>query len=707
MATYVFAVSFAILFSYLGVLKIGLWQIVPIFVTGFGSAALLYAAAGRARTPFAIDCVSLVTDIFIITWAVHESGGIDSPWFIWYLAVAGEAAFLLATYRAVFWVSLGNILAYLAVLDAAGQIRSFDAPLFTALARILFLHAAAAFFLRGVLDLKEKQVVIKRLKENESRKVEELTRLTAALDQRTRDLANANGRIRESDRLKSQFLANMSHELRTPLNSIIGFSEILLTRLGEQLPPKYQKFLQNINGSGHHLLGIINDILDLSKIEAGKMDVSPEPFSVAAIADGVVQVIRGVAQKREIAIEVDIPHDLPDLDADPVRFKQILYNLLSNAVKFSPDASTVTLRARLLPAALSPLREDAIQVSVVDRGIGIDAKDHNVIFQEFRQADGSSTRKYEGTGLGLSLVKAFLELQRGTISVESEPGLGSTFRATLPLRFMGPALRADTTVERLAPRLDTEKHRVLVIEDDPDAYDVIARALTSAFYIPLRARNGEEAIMLAHTLKPSAITLDLVLPGLDGWEVLKALKNDTETVGIPVIIVSVMENRELGVALGADDYFLKPVDYGQLVGRLKELIPAAGRKGANILVIDDDPLIHDLFDGLLSPLGYRVDHAHSGPEGLTMAARQPALVVLDLMMDGMDGFEVASRLQSNGATARVPVVVLTARDLTPEDRLRLAGKITTLLQKGKMPHHQLVNVIDDLVKRQKAEVARA
>lgn len=703
-ATYL--LSAVILFGFwrLGVLPARPGPLFAIFGVSMSSIVLLMTLyrLERGRLGRLPDFLALLVDIGLVSWAVAATGGLTSPWYVWYLGIAGEGAFLLGA-TGVVTAAIGNTVGYLLTLVVLGHVGAVDVSLYLAAARMLILHGAAFFFLRGVVDLQEKKRTIQRLKQDESRKVEELTRLTETLDQKGRELADANLKISAADRMKSQFVANMSHELRTPLNSIIGFSDILLARLRGELAPKYVGFLENIHSSGEHLLHVINDILDLSKVESGRMDVRPEPLDVAHAVDGVVTVMKGMAARHEIAFDVDVPRDIPLLEADPVRFKQVLYNLLSNAVKFSPDRSTVRVAARLVAAAESPIGAEAIQIAVVDRGIGIDPKDHAAVFQPFFQADGTSTRKYEGTGLGLTLSKAFVELQGGTLVLESAAGKGSTFLVTLPRS----SVQAPEAIAELPSAVAPDHHRILVIEDDPTAYDTIAASLTAASYIPLRARSGEEAIMLAHALHPSALTLDLVLPGLDGWEVLKSLKGDPETRGIPVIIVSMIDNRELGVALGADDYFIKPLDPTQLVTRLEELLPSA--VGAPLLlVIDDDPAVHDLVDGLLQPLGYRLVHARSGAEGVSIArASAPSLVLLDLMMEGMDGFEVATRLQGDPSTAHLPILVLTARDLGASDRERLKGKITHLAVKGETSPSQLVTVIGELVRRHASEGARA
>ncbi len=693
---YVFGWGLAFLFKYLGALDIRYGNSV-IAIPGVASA-LLFMLLYRRDAAWVRNWHWVVIDIALITWGVGISGGIDSPWFIWYLTIAGAAAFVSGR-RGALWVCIGNTAAYLGLLIALGDIRGPDTNFFLALVRMAFLNGAAFFFLRGIADLQTERQANKRLKENETRKIAELTRLTAVLEQRTLELEAANLKTLEADRLKSQFLANMSHELRTPLNSIIGFSEILISRLEQSIAPKQLKFLGNIHASGQHLLGIINDILDLSKIEAGKMEMNPELFPLRPVVEGVITVMRGVAGKREVAFAVEIPEGLPPIEADPTKFKQVLYNLLANAVKFSPDRTTITVRAARLPAAGTPPASDMLQLAVIDQGIGIDPRDHNLIFEEFRQADGSSTRPFTGTGLGLALVKKFVELHQGTIDVESEPGKGSRFTVTLPFRYRG------SKGEALAPlpvfSADDPRPRILVVEDDPTAYEKISLDLLASSYLPVRARNGEEACRLAVALRPAAITLDLVLPGVDGWEVLKALKADPVTRDIPVIIISMMDNRELGLTLGADDYFLKPVDKDQLIARLRQMAPLTAQAQHRILLVDDDADIHDLLGEMLEPLGYRLDHAYNGREGVELAGLHlPALVILDLMMREMNGFEAAARLKADPRTAHLPILVLTAKDLSQGERDRLNQHIAALVRKGDGGHEQLVNVIHSLLRRQ-------
>jgi signal transduction histidine kinase/ActR/RegA family two-component response regulator len=499
---------------------------------------------------------------------VWVTGGFDSPWFVLYSAPIVGAGFAAGARSATIAALLGSA-AYLTLLGALGHLDPSGPHLAEAIARLSLLMMSTFLGLLGALDMQRKRDLIQRLKDEEERKVGELTRLTEALDQRTRELADANLRIMEADRQKSQFLASMSHELRTPLNSIIGFSEVLTTRLGPTLEPKHARFLQNIHGSGTHLLGLINDILDLTKIESGKMEMHPEKLKVPPLVEGVLTLMRGQAARREIELVSDVPADLPTLEADESRVKQILFNLVSNAVKFSPDGSKVFCTVRGRPPGPDALEVPSIALEVRDHGIGIDPTDHLKVFQEFRQLDAGSSRRREGTGLGLALVKKFVELHGGTIRLRSRLGEGASFTVLLPQE-RSPALATTQTLPLPLPPED--RPRVLVVEDDLATWERIANDLERAEYHAARARTGEEALVLARMMRPAAITLDLVLPGIDGWEVLRRLKADPDTRDVPVIIVSVMEGRDLGVAMGADGYFVKPPDGAGLVGLITQVV---------------------------------------------------------------------------------------------------------------------------------------
>ncbi len=678
--------------------------------TTFGSAVVfheLYRHGLDRRWKVQLNGVWMACDVVFITWMVYLTHGSSSLWLVWYLSNTAAAAFV-AGGRATLRVALANCAAYLLLLVLLGEIRGFDRALGEALIRLALLYTASFFFLRGIADLRAKRLRIRELAREKSQQLEELKRLTARLDRQARELSDAHLQSQEANRAKSLFLANMSHELRTPLNSIIGFSEILGAKLSSELEPRYVKFLKNILDSGRHLLGLINDILDLSKIEAGKMELSLEKVSLADVAFGVRSVMQGVVGHRGIELELELENDLPPIVADGPKVKQILYNLASNAIKFSPDGSTVRIVVRALPAGNSLLGVPSAEIRVVDQGIGISPEDQVMIFEEFRQVDGEVTRAHGGTGLGLALVRRFTEMHGGIVSLESATGRGSTFTVCLPVDasqvLLTPEAK-DPAAKKPAVPPPPEAARadgpmVLVVEDDEPFYRALAADLEGAGYRPRWAHHGEEALRLAAELQPAAITLDLALPGIDGWEVLKALKGDPRAAHIPVIIVSLLENHELGFALGAADYFLKPLERRHFLSRLQGLLGEAGAGRKPALIIDDDPQVHQLLEEELEQAGYEVLAADDGRHGLELAAeRRPAIIVLDLMMPQMNGFEVAATLRQDPATADIPIVVLTAKELTPEDRERLHGNIQGVLAKAPMDRRLIVRSIRKIENR--------
>ncbi len=711
-----------------------------LFAATLGSAIVfheLYRQGLDRRWKIDLKIAWMACDVVFITWMVYLTHGSSDLWLVWYLTNTAAAAFV-AGGRATLRVAIANGMAYLLLLVLLGEIRGFDRTLGEALIHLAVLYTASFFFLRGITDLRGKRLRIRELAREKDQQLEELKQLTATLDRQARDLADAQLRSQEASRAKSQFLANMSHELRTPLNSIIGFSEILGTKLEAQLEPRYNKFLKNILDSGRHLLGLINDILDLSKIEAGRMELSLEKISLGDVVHGVRSVMLGVVGHRGIELSVDEVEEVPPLVADGPKVKQILYNLVSNAIKFSPDGSTVRIAVRYIPAKDSLLSVDTAEIRVADEGIGISPEDQLAIFEEFRQVDGEVTRTHGGTGLGLALVQRFAEMHGGIVSLKSATGRGSTFTVCLPIDASqliltpdaadpveSPADVADEIESSEPPSASSpieepkpaelsaqpasrdstaaprdENHTVLVVEDDETFYRALAADLESSGYRPLWAHHGEEALRLARDRQPAAITLDLALPGMDGWEVLKSLKDDPQVAHIPVIIVSLLENHELGFALGAEDYFLKPLERQYFLARLQELLGEIGSTPKPALIIDDDPQVHQLLEEELERAGYEVLSAHDGAHGLELATTQrPAIIVLDLMMPQMNGFEVAATLRDREATASIPIVVLTSKELTPVDRERLHGKIQGVLSKTPMDRRLIVHSIREIENR--------
>ncbi|KAB2967124.1 MAG: response regulator [Thermoanaerobaculia bacterium] len=696
-----------------GLIRFDLLEGLPPFALAVGSvivvSALYRAGARRGRMP-PLHLAWMSLDILLVSWTIWVVRDQSPLWLIWYLTNVTAVAFV-AGRRPALAAMWASCFAYLTTLVVLGKVRGFDSELALATGRLALLFGGTWFMLRGIADLREKRLRISELDAEKGARLADLRRLADELDQRTRDLAEANRRIQDANRAKSRFLANMSHELRTPLNSIIGFSEILTDKLGGRIEPRFERFLGNIVTSGRHLLGLINNILDLSKIEAGRMELQLEAASAADIVHGVASVMHGMAAQRDIRLEVEVSDQLPPIVADPPRVKQILYNLVSNAIKFSGPGQTVKMRARLLEARDSPLAERSLLFEVEDEGVGIRREDQELIFEEFRQVDGGSTRNMGGTGLGLALVKRFAEMHGGRVRVESEPGRGSCFRVHLPLdatrhtgrRRSGEPLSFGFTVAELHDAIGQgAAPRVLIAEDDDEFARALAADLAAAGYRVARARTGEEALALVRSEPPDAVALDLVLPGLDGWQVLQALKADAATREVPVIVVSLVANHELGFALGAADYFVKPLDRERFLARLAELVPSGDPATPAVLVVDDDPQIHDFLGHALEEAGYLPISALSGSEGVELAAaRRPAVIVLDLLMEGMDGFQAAAELQRMPETRNIPILVFTSKEASEADRRRLSGAASGFLSKAPEDRRRLVGVVRDLAGRGK------
>ena len=521
--------------------------------------------------------------------------------------------------------------------------------------------------------------------------------LEAKVEVRTRELQEVNRRLEAAGRHKSQFLASMSHELRTPLNAIIGFSEILLDEsVGELTPEERREFLGNILSSGRHLLRLINDILDLSKVEAGRMELRPEEFSIAEVVSGVLNTIKPLAARKQIGVEVAIDSALTTLVADQGKVKQILYNLLSNAIKFTPEKGQVGVR-------ISGGRGE-VCFAVWDTGIGIKPEDQARIFEEFHQVEGTAARQYEGTGLGLALAKKFVELHAGRIWVESEPGKGSTFTFTMPL------LEPSAGVEKRLPEAEgMGGPLVLVVEDDPKARELLRFSLSREGFRVEEARDGEEAVTKARALQPFLITLDILLPKKDGWEVLRDLKEDGVTQDIPVVIVSIVDERERGFSLGAADYIVKPFDREDLLRRLKRhsFLTLLQEKPVRVLIIDDDPLVVEMLAGMLEPEGFGIFKAYRGQQGLELAVeQQPDLILLDLLMPEISGFEVVQRLKEHPQTREIPIFVVTAKDLAIEDKRRLNSLVAAVMPKGAFSKEEFLEEIWRLMRLKAARERR-
>jgi signal transduction histidine kinase/DNA-binding response OmpR family regulator len=482
-------------------------------------------------------------------------------------------------------------------------------------------------------------------------------------------LRQTNAELEEASRHKSKFLANMSHELRTPLNAILGFSELLMDDEGRLAQPMRRVFLENIHSSGKHLLGLINDILDLAKVEAGQTELYLEPIAVTRVAEDVLTIVAPLAGRKQIALS--LAGEAGTVTADAGKVKQMLLNLVSNAIKFTAPGGRVQVTCRR--------RRHEILIVVSDTGIGIPADEVPRIFEEFEQVEPGPGHTVEGTGLGLALTKRFAELHGGRVKVRSEVGRGTAFTLHLPLEAR-PASLPTMPPSHVAG----DGPLILVVEDNPQAAALMTAYLARGGYQVEVARNGPEALEMAQRLQPEAITLDVLLPDIDGWDVLAALKHDPSTAAIPVVVVTIVDEPRRGRALGAVDYLVKPVEAKTLLAVLgqRHLAPPATVGRAPILIVDDDPLFHEQVAGLLRSEGFSVVSAYGGADGIQRARDEhPAIVILDLMMPGVTGFQVVAALKSDPTTAAIPILVMTAQDLTADDKRWLNSQAAAVLHK--------------------------
>jgi signal transduction histidine kinase/DNA-binding response OmpR family regulator len=521
---------------------------------------------------------------------------------------------------------------------------------------------------------------------------DELGTLAANLNCMTAELGRLYHQLEAANRHKSEFLASMSHELRTPLNAIIGFSEVLVERLFGEVNAKQEEYLRDILDSGRHLLSLINDILDLSKVEAGHMELELGSFSLPEALENGLTMVRERASRHDIALSLDMDPTLDIIEADERKVKQVVFNLLSNAVKFTPDGGQVGIAA--------VLDSGEVRITVWDTGIGIAPEDQARIFEEFQQVGGRIRQGQEGTGLGLALARRFVELHGGGLSVESAVGQGSRFTFTLPMRMPPPAQALSEVATPTEAGTDGERPVVLVVEDDPQAAELLCLYLEGTGCRVEVAWDGEEGFAQACQLHPALITLDLLLPKIDGWDLLVRLKGEPMTQGIPVVIVSIMEQRGKGFALGAADYLVKPVSREELVKAIQRVVlKRPPQETVTILAIDDDPMALELVDAILSQEGFRVRKAYGGEEGVVAARREiPALIILDLLMPEVDGFTVVERLRADPTTATIPIVILTSKHLTPDEKARLNGEIACLARKGEFSRVAFVELIRGLLR---------
>jgi PAS domain S-box-containing protein len=492
--------------------------------------------------------------------------------------------------------------------------------------------------------------------------------------------------MREADRLKSQFLANMSHELRTPLNSIIGFSRVILKGIDGPTTDLQQQDLLAIHNSGQHLLGLINDILDLSRIEAGKMELTFDEVNLTELIASVMSTVTGLIKDKSITLHRDLPANLPTVRADAMRIRQVLLNLLANAAKFT-DEGSITVHASVKDNSSG---HPEITISVTDTGPGIAQEDQKKLFQPFSQVDASPTRKSGGSGLGLSISNHLIQMHGGHIGVESTPAQGSVFFFTLPA-FRGKSDRATSPANRI----------ILAIDDDPQVISLYERYLQPQGYQVISLSDPSRAVERVRQLKPFAVTLDIMMPGYDGWRVLNDLKSNPETRNIPVIVCSIVEEQEKGFDLGAADYLVKPIFEDDLLNVLDRLnIDGSIRE---VLIVDDDPNDLRLIGRMLSENGrYRPILAEGGRNGWeAIQARTPHAVIIDLFMPEMDGFAILEKMQSEDKLRDIPVIVVSGGDLTTEQKQMLQDFGHRMIQKSALNENQLLTTLERALKRAK------
>jgi len=613
------------------------------------------------------------------------------------------AAPILASGRLIGWVKVGVSLAgvtqNLQIVTRDGLIYMILAILIGIFFAIIMANSLTAGLEQLLLAIERVKLGEREVRADETR-LDEIGYLAKGFNAMIYAVKESDEKMKEAKQVaetanvaKSQFIANMSHELRTPLNAVIGYSEMLQEEYDVLNPEEVLSDLGKINTAGKHLLNLINDVLDLSKIEAGKMEIFNETFDILKMARNVASTVEVLVKQHHNQLEFyhDIKTDL--MYGDLTKIRQVLLNLLSNASKFTENG-TVQL-------TVTTFEQDGtmwINFVISDNGIGIPEDKQRSLFQAFKQVDGSTTRKYGGTGLGLVISKRFVEMMGGTITLQSTPGQGTAFTVTLPTKIAIPQPQEELPIIEIQPAIHQEKSAtVLVIDDDAITQELLVRYISKLGYQVVVANSGIKGLELAQQIQPDVITLDVMMPGMDGWSVLTELKKHPQLQHIPVIMLSMVADQELGYSLGSADYLLKPIEQAQVLKVLQKYCPMK-QDNYVIMIVEDDPMTRDLNREMLQRHGWQVILANNGKIALALAEKQPPdLILLDLMMPEMDGFEFITRLRRHQTLKTIPVIVLTAKDMTQADRTYLTDSVNAIFQKGSYDRDDLSTQLQELL----------